>query len=51
MICQAEFTKQKMVYKCVMKAGQEHKHCVGVGIGLVLSSAADIFHISDTEKL
>lgn len=32
-----------MVYKCVMKAGQEHKHCVGVGVGLVLSFATDSY--------
>lgn len=32
-----------MVYKCVVKAGQEHKHCVGVGIGLVLSFATDSY--------
>lgn len=32
-----------MVYKCVVKAGQEHKRCVGVGIGLVLSFATDSY--------
>lgn len=32
-----------MVYKCVMKAGQEHKHCVGVGVGLILSFATDSY--------
>lgn len=32
-----------MVYKCAMKAGQEHKCCVGVGIGLVLSFATDSY--------
>lgn len=37
------YYKQKMVYKCVMKAGQEHKPCVGVGAGLVLSFAADSY--------